>query len=85
MDQKPVMKRVAEILATMAQLDVDPLLYFHDPPKKHQTASEALRSDWDRVGRDLWKGVASERSDQEARGLGLAPDEEARNPATSRR
>lgn len=69
-------KRVAAFLAGMVNLDVDPLLYFLDPQMKRQTASEALRADWERVGSDLWKGVAREEADQEARGLGIAPTEE---------
>lgn len=71
----PMAKRVAAVLAGMVNIDVDPLLYFLDPQMKRQTASEALRADWERVGSDLWKGVAREEADQEAKGLGIAPTE----------
>ena len=66
----------------MVNIDVDPLLYFLDPQMKRQTASEALRADWERVGGDLWKGVASEKADQKARGLGSAPTEKDATSAT---
>ena len=69
-------KRVAAVLAGILKLDVDPLLYFLDPPMEIPTGSEALRGDWERVGEDLWKGVAIERAYQEAKGLHVAPAEE---------
>jgi len=78
-------KRMAAVLAGIVKIDVDPLLYSLDPPRKHQTASEALRGDWERVGGDLWKGVAGEEADQEARGLQIAPTEEDSTSATSGR
>lgn len=69
-------KKVAAVLAGMVNMDVDPLFYFLNSQIKHQTALEALRADWERVGEDLWKGVASEQAEQEARGLFVAPTEE---------
>ena len=81
---KHMAKRVASVLAGMVNLNVDPLLYSLAPRMKRQTAREALRADWERVGEDLWKGVASEKADQEARGLGIAPADEDASSATPR-
>ena len=69
-------KKVAAVLAGMVNIEVDPLLYFLNSRIKRQTAFEALQADWERVGEDLWKGVACEKADQEARGLFVVPAEE---------
>ena len=65
-------KKVAAVLAGMMDLNVDPLLYSLGSQMKHQTALDALRGDWERVGGDLWKGVESEKAEHEARGLFVA-------------
>ena len=69
-------KKVAAVLAGMMDLNVDPLLYSLGSQMKHQTALDALRGDWERVGGDLWKGVESEKAEHEARGLSVASTEE---------
>ena len=74
-------KKVAAVLAGMMDLNVDPLLYSLGSQMKHQTALDALRGDWERVGGDLWKGVESEKAEHEARGS-LSPQPK-KNPPES--
>lgn len=73
-------KKVAAVLAGMVDIAMDPFLYSHGSRRERHTALEALHGDWERIGRDLWRGVESEKAAQEARGL-RGPQAETSDPA----
>ena len=72
-------KKVAAVLAGMVDVAMDPFLYSLGSRRERQTALEALQGDWERIGKDLWRGVESEKAAQEARGL-RGPQTEASRP-----
>ena len=74
-----MIRKVAAVLAGMVDIAVDPLPYSVGSRRERPTALEALRGDWERVGKDLWTAMEKERAAQEARGLG-GPQTEAGCP-----